>query len=54
MKLALTLIVESPLAYLRTLNPQKKMRRDMRDRKDMRGTNYTYFISCFLKLLLKN
>ena len=30
----------------------KKMRKDMRDRKDMRGTNYTYCISCFLILLL--
>ena len=33
-------------AGLRTLCPQKKMR------KDMRGTNYTYYISCFLILLL--
>ena len=39
-------------AGLRTLCPQKKMRKDMRDRKDMRGTNYTYYISCFLILLL--
>ena len=30
----------------------EKLRKDMRDRKDMRGTNYTYYISCFLILLL--
>ena len=28
------------------------MRKDMRDGKDMRDTNYTYYISCFLILLL--
>ena len=30
----------------------EKSRKDMRDRKDSRGTNYTYYISCFLILLL--
>ena len=30
----------------------EKMRNDLRDRKDSRGTNYTYYISCFLILLL--
>ena len=25
----------------------EKMRNDLRDRKDSRGTNYTYYISCF-------
>ena len=35
--------IQSPLACLRTLCPQKKMRKDMRDRKDMRGTKYTYY-----------
>ena len=30
----------------------EKMYKDMRDRKEMRGTNYTYYISCFLILLL--
>ena len=30
----------------------EKVRKDMRDRKDMRGTNYTYYISCFLILVL--
>ena len=30
----------------------EKMRKDMRYRKDMRGTNYTYYISYFLILLL--
>ena len=30
----------------------EKMRKDMRDRKDMRGTKYTYYNSCFLILLL--
>ena len=28
------------------------MRKDMRDREDTRGTKYTYYISCFLILLL--
>ena len=28
----------------------EKMRKYMRDRKDMRGTNYTYFISCFFDI----
>ena len=28
------------------------MRKDMRDCKDMRGTNYAYYVSCFLILLL--
>ena len=33
----------------------EKLRKDMRDRKDMRGTNYTYYISCYLILfLIKN
>ena len=31
---------------------KEKMRKYMRDRKDIRGTNYTYYISCFLILLL--
>ena len=31
----------------------EKMRKDLRDHKDMRGTNYTYYISYFLILLLK-
>ena len=26
------------------------MRKDMRDRKNMRGTNYTYYISCFFDI----
>ena len=30
----------------------EKMLKEMRDRKDMGGTNYTYNISCFLILLL--
>ena len=30
----------------------EKMRKDIRDRKDMRGTKYNYYISCFLILLL--
>ena len=30
----------------------EKMRKDLRDRKDSRGTNYNYYISCFLILLL--
>ena len=30
----------------------EKMRNYMRDRKDMRGTNYAYYISCFLIFLL--
>ena len=33
--------LQSPLACLRTLCPHKKLRKDMRDRKDMKGTNYT-------------
>ena len=33
--------IQSPLAYLRTLCPQKM-------RKYMRSTDYTYYISCFL------
>ena len=31
---------------------KEKIRKGMSDRKDMRGTNYTYFVSCFLILLL--
>ena len=42
--------VQSPLSYLRTLCPHKKMRKAMRNRKDMRGTNYTYCISCFFDI----
>ena len=30
----------------------EKVRKDMRDRKDIRGTNYTYYISCYLILFL--
>ena len=30
----------------------EKIRKDIRDCKDMRGTKYTYFKSCFLILLL--
>ena len=30
----------------------EKRRKDLRDRKDSRGTSYTYYISCFLILLL--
>ena len=30
----------------------EKMRNDIRDRKDMRGTNCSYYISCFLILLI--
>ena len=32
----------------------EKMRNDMRDRKDMRGTNCANYIDCFLILLLIN
>ena len=44
--------LQSLLACLRTLCPHKKKRKDTRDLKDMRATNYTYCISCFLILLL--
>ena len=30
-----------------------KMRKDMIDRKDMRGTKYTYYNSCLIMLLIK-
>ena len=30
----------------------EKMRKDTRDRKDTRGTKYTYYNDCFLILLL--
>ena len=30
----------------------EKMRKYLRDHKDLRGANYTYYISCFLILLL--
>ena len=36
--------LQSPLACLRTMCSQKKMR------KYMRGTNYTYCISCFFDI----
>ena len=45
------LYVQSPLAYLRTLCPQK-VRKYMRDRKDTRCTKYTYYKGCFSILLL--
>ena len=32
----------------------EKMRKDTRDRKDMKGTKYTYYNNCFLILLLYN
>ena len=28
----------------------EKMRKDLRDRKDSRGTNYTYYINCFFNI----
>ena len=31
---------------------KEKIRKGKSDLKDMRGTNYTYFVSCFLILLL--
>ena len=38
--------------YFTHIVSTEKMRKDMRDRKDMRGTKYTYYIGCFLILFL--
>ena len=40
-------LLQLPLAYLRTLCPQKKTHKDMRDRKDPRGIKHTYYNGSF-------